>query len=86
MNHTGGCRATAEWGAESEAAFEAGLGVGLEIGEEEVLFVNNIDWADAELPFGGIHDSGYGRELGHLGIQEFINHKLVRTGHFSAPA
>jgi succinate-semialdehyde dehydrogenase/glutarate-semialdehyde dehydrogenase len=51
-----------------------------------MLFVNNIDWADAELPFGGIHDSGYGRELGHLGIQEFINHKLVRTGHFSAPA
>jgi acyl-CoA reductase-like NAD-dependent aldehyde dehydrogenase len=35
-----------------------------------MLFVNNIDWADAELPFGGIHDSGYGRELGHLGIQE----------------
>ena len=51
-----------------------------------MMFVNNIDWLDAELPFGGIKDSGYGRELGNLGIQEFVNKKLVRTGHFTAPA
>jgi succinate-semialdehyde dehydrogenase/glutarate-semialdehyde dehydrogenase len=51
-----------------------------------MMFVNNIDWSDAELPFGGIGHSGYGRELGHLGIQEFVNKKLVRSGHFAAPA
>jgi succinate-semialdehyde dehydrogenase/glutarate-semialdehyde dehydrogenase len=51
-----------------------------------MMFVNNIDWSDAELPFGGIKFSGYGRELGNMGIQEFVNKKLVRTGHFSAPA
>jgi succinate-semialdehyde dehydrogenase/glutarate-semialdehyde dehydrogenase len=51
-----------------------------------MVFINNIDWLDAELPFGGIKYSGYGRELGNLGIQEFVNKKLVRTGHFFAPA
>lgn len=51
-----------------------------------MVFVNNIDWTDAELPFGGIKCSGYGRELGHMGIQEFVNKKLVRTGHIVAPA
>ncbi len=51
-----------------------------------MMFVNNIDWADAELPFGGIKHSGYGRELGNLGIQEFVNKKLVRTGQIAAPA
>jgi len=50
------------------------------------MFVNNIDWLDAELPFGGINYSGYGRELGDMGIQEFVNKKLVRTGDFNAPA
>lgn len=50
-----------------------------------MMFVNNLDWADAELPFGGIKHSGYGRELGNLGIQEFVNKKLVRTGQLPAP-
>ncbi len=50
-----------------------------------MLFVNNIDWADAQLPFGGIKHSGYGRELGGVGIQEFVNKKLVRSGHLAAP-
>jgi succinate-semialdehyde dehydrogenase/glutarate-semialdehyde dehydrogenase len=50
-----------------------------------MMFVNNIDWTDAELPFGGIKHSGYGRELGRMGIQEFVNKKLVRSGHFAAP-
>jgi succinate-semialdehyde dehydrogenase/glutarate-semialdehyde dehydrogenase len=50
-----------------------------------MMFVNNLDWADAELPFGGIKNSGYGRELGAMGIQEFVNKKLVRTGRVAAP-
>ncbi len=51
-----------------------------------MMFINNIHWSDAELPFGGIKNSGYGRELGDMGIQEFVNKKLVRTGDFHAPA
>lgn len=54
--------------------------------ETGMMFVNNISWSDAELPFGGIKSSGYGRELGDIGIQQFVNKKLVRTGSFNAPA
>ena len=51
-----------------------------------MMFINNISWADAELPFGGIKNSGYGRELGDMGIQEFVNKKLVRVASMEAPA
>jgi succinate-semialdehyde dehydrogenase/glutarate-semialdehyde dehydrogenase len=51
-----------------------------------MMFINNISWSDAELPFGGIKNSGYGRELGDMGIQEFVNKKLVRVASMSAPA
>ena len=50
-----------------------------------MMFVNNISWSDAELPFGGIKDSGYGRELGDMGIQQFVNKKLVRYVQAEAP-
>ena len=50
-----------------------------------MMFINNIDWTDAELPFGGIKNSGYGRELGDMGIQEFVNKKLVRYAVLEAP-
>jgi succinate-semialdehyde dehydrogenase/glutarate-semialdehyde dehydrogenase len=53
--------------------------------ETGMMFINNISWSDAELPFGGIKNSGYGRELGDMGIQEFVNKKLVRTLVAEAP-
>jgi succinate-semialdehyde dehydrogenase/glutarate-semialdehyde dehydrogenase len=53
--------------------------------ETGMMFVNNISWSDAELPFGGIKDSGYGRELGDMGIHEFVNKKLVRYVAAEAP-
>ncbi len=54
--------------------------------ETGMMFINNIDWTDAELPFGGIKNSGYGRELGDMGIQQFVNKKLVRVASMNAPA
>ena len=54
--------------------------------ETGMMFVNNISWSDAELPFGGIENAGYGRELGDMGIQEFTNKKLVRFGKIDAPS
>ena len=44
-----------------------------------MVFINHPTWTAAELPFGGIKTSGYGRELSGLGIQEFVNKKLVRV-------
>ena len=47
--------------------------------EAGTAFVNHMSWTYASMPMGGVKKSGYGRELGHLGIKEFVNEKLVRT-------
>jgi succinate-semialdehyde dehydrogenase / glutarate-semialdehyde dehydrogenase len=43
-----------------------------------MVFINGINAAGAEMPFGGVKRSGYGRELGRYGIDEFVNKKLIR--------
>ena len=50
-----------------------------------MMFINQPTWTAPDLPFGGIKNSGYGRELSNLGIQEFVNKKLVRVAPTDAP-
>jgi succinate-semialdehyde dehydrogenase / glutarate-semialdehyde dehydrogenase len=51
-----------------------------------MMFINHPTWTTPDLPFGGIKNSGYGRELSSMGIQEFVNKKLVRVSSIDAPA
>ena len=44
-----------------------------------MVYVNGVGLDGAELPFGGVKRSGFGRELGKYGIEEFVNKKLIRV-------
>ncbi|MDO9355332.1 MAG: NAD-dependent succinate-semialdehyde dehydrogenase [Solirubrobacteraceae bacterium] len=48
--------------------------------EAGMVFVNLVLADGAELPFGGVKGSGFGRELGRYGADEFVNKKLIRVG------
>jgi succinate-semialdehyde dehydrogenase/glutarate-semialdehyde dehydrogenase len=43
-----------------------------------MVYVNQPERSQADLPFGGIKRSGVGRELGALGVEPFMNQKVVR--------
>ncbi|MCE2563514.1 NAD-dependent succinate-semialdehyde dehydrogenase [Komagataeibacter sp. FNDCF1] len=45
--------------------------------ETGMVYINHPTWTTSDLPFGGVKRSGFGRELSSMGIQEFVNKKLI---------
>jgi len=60
----------------ADEALAAQVADQLEVG---MVWINRTEGGGAELPFGGTKRSGVGRELGPLGIEEFVNKKLIHT-------
>ena len=48
--------------------------------EAGMVFINLVGADAAELPFGGVKRSGFGRELGRYATEEFVNRKMIRVG------
>lgn len=70
-NHRYGL-AAAIWTEDREKAYKIARNI-----EAGNVFVNSLVRSDSRVPFGGVKKSGYGRELGAVGIKEFMNMKSV---------
>jgi succinate-semialdehyde dehydrogenase/glutarate-semialdehyde dehydrogenase len=66
------------------ADIERGRTVATKI-ESGMVFINQPVWTSPELPFGGIKNSGFGRELSERGFYEFINEKLINVAPPDSP-
>ena len=49
--------------------------------ETGMVFVNNFMTSLPDLPFGGVKNSGYGREMSNLGLNAFVNEQLIVTAN-----
>ena len=63
------------WSADDNHALEVGSRI-----SSGALFINAVTASDPRLPFGGVKQSGYGRELGEAGAREFTNIRTVQIG------
>ena len=50
-----------------------------------MIFINHPTWTQKDLHFRGNKRSGYGRELSELGLEEFVNKKLILTSELTDP-
>jgi succinate-semialdehyde dehydrogenase / glutarate-semialdehyde dehydrogenase len=71
-------------GAIFTAALERGRKLAAQI-ESGMVFINQPMRTTPELPFGGVKNSGFGRELSELGFDEFVNKKLINVAAVGSP-